>query len=246
MEHWLEQEIAQWVYVAPQIYFWANRQNCAKLPSLKCTHICLWLNPTGHSKFHNTSNHPPPATDSGRTAHTPLYQPVQVVPQYFPAPLFFSCPGQRNQRRPVPVPMTGVCYKSLLWMCTLNTLTWPDHATDIYYTNYGALAGTRNNSMGLPGGMNPTWPLALPLNHIFPPHYVTKWSERADLDLNIRLSNNRVHAVAVTAIWRGQKGKSCMKDQSTNNVTHTEIVFYLYTHTKVVHLTYTLTVKELF
>ena len=26
---------------------------------------------TGHSKFHNTFNHPPPATDSSRTARTP-------------------------------------------------------------------------------------------------------------------------------------------------------------------------------
>ena len=37
-----------------------------------------------------------------------------------------TCPGQSNQRRPVPVPVTGVRYNSLLWMCTLNTLTWPD------------------------------------------------------------------------------------------------------------------------
>ena len=100
-----------------------DRPNCAKFPSLKCTHISLWLKPTGHSKFHNTSNHPPPATDSGRTACTPLYPPVQAVP---PSPLFVSCPGQRNQWRPVPVPVTGVRYNSLLWMCTLNTLTWPD------------------------------------------------------------------------------------------------------------------------
>ena len=75
-------------------------------------------------KFHNTSNHPPPATDSGRTARPPLYPPVQAVPPYSLPPLF-SCPGQRNRRRPVPVPVTGVRYSSLLWMCTLNTLTWP-------------------------------------------------------------------------------------------------------------------------
>ena len=37
---------------------------------------------------------------------------------------FFSCPRQRKRRRPVSVPMTGVHYNSLLWMCTLNTLTW--------------------------------------------------------------------------------------------------------------------------
>ena len=98
------------------------RPNCAKFPSFKCTHIFLWLKPTGHSKFHNTSNHPPPATDSGRTARTLLYRQCR---RSLPPP-FFSCPGQRNQRRPVPVPVTGVRYNSLLWMCTLNTLTWPD------------------------------------------------------------------------------------------------------------------------
>ena len=31
-----------------------------------------------------------------------------------PSPLFFSCPGHRNRRRPVPVPVTGVRYNSLL------------------------------------------------------------------------------------------------------------------------------------
>ena len=68
---------------------------------------------------------PPPATDFGRTARTPLYPPVQAVHPYS-LPLFFSCPGQRNQWKPVSVPVTGVHYHSLLWMCTLNTLTWPD------------------------------------------------------------------------------------------------------------------------
>ena len=43
-----------------------------------------------------------------------------------PPPSFFSCPGQRNQWKPVPVPVTGVCTNSLLWMCMLNTLAWPD------------------------------------------------------------------------------------------------------------------------
>ena len=42
--------------------------------------------------------------------------------RYYP---FFPWLGQRNRRRPVPVPVTGVRYNSLLWMCTLNTdLTW--------------------------------------------------------------------------------------------------------------------------
>ena len=46
-------------------------------------------------------------------------------PTPYALPLFPSCPGQRNRRRPVPVPVTGVRYNSLLWICTLNTLTWP-------------------------------------------------------------------------------------------------------------------------
>ena len=102
--------------------------NCAKFLSLKCSHFSLWLNPTGHSKFRNTSNHPLPATDSCRTASTPLYPPVQAAPPPPPysLPPFLFLSQQRNQQRPVPVPMTGVCYNSLLWMCTLNTVTWPD------------------------------------------------------------------------------------------------------------------------
>ena len=57
-------------------------------------HIFLfWLNPTGHSKFHNTSNHPPPATDSGRTVSTPLYPPTsadgRTPPHLTPSPPFF-------------------------------------------------------------------------------------------------------------------------------------------------------------
>ena len=86
------------------LYFSTDRQNGAKFPSLKCTHISLWLNPTGHSKFHNTSNHPPPATDSGRTARTPLYPPVQAVPLLPPTspPPPFSCPVSRTEE-PVPV-----------------------------------------------------------------------------------------------------------------------------------------------
>ena len=63
-------------------------------------------------------------TDSGRTARTPLYPSVQPVPLY---PLFFfSCPGERNRRRPVSVRVTGVRYNNLFLMGTLNTLTWPD------------------------------------------------------------------------------------------------------------------------
>ena len=84
-------------------------------------------------KSHSSSlRHNPTATDSGRTAHTPLYQSVLAVPPYF-LPPFFSSPGQRNRRRPVPVPVTGMRYNSLLWMSTLNTLTWPVYDTAHVY-----------------------------------------------------------------------------------------------------------------
>ena len=66
-------------------------------------------------------------TDSSRTARVPFYPPVQPPPPHpLLQPLPPSCPGQRNQWRHVPVAVTGVRYNSLLWMCTLNTLTWPD------------------------------------------------------------------------------------------------------------------------
>ena len=34
-------------------------------------------------------NHPPPATDSGRTVRTPLYPPVQAAPHHYSNPPFF-------------------------------------------------------------------------------------------------------------------------------------------------------------
>ena len=94
----------------------------------------FWLNPTGHSKFHNTLNIHLPATDLDRTACTLLYPPLQAVPtSSFPHP-FYPAPEQRNWRKPVPVPVTGVCYNSLFWMCTLNTLTWPNK-DGVHYGN---------------------------------------------------------------------------------------------------------------
>ena len=71
-------------YVAPQFFIFQQTIQIALNFFHWNAHIFLfWLNPTGHSKFHNTSNHPTPATDSGRTARTPLYQPVQAVPPFF-------------------------------------------------------------------------------------------------------------------------------------------------------------------
>ena len=107
------------MHICDSGYFSADRPNCATFPSLKCAHISLWVNPTGQSKFHNISNHTQPATDSGRTARTPLYPPVQAVPPYSlpPPPPCVSCPGQKNHLRPVPVPMTGVHYNSFVYWC---------------------------------------------------------------------------------------------------------------------------------
>ena len=110
-------------YVAPQFFIF--RWTVQIAPKISFIEICIYfsfgLTPTGHSQFHNTSNHPPPATDSSRTARTPLYPPVQAVPPYFLPPFF-----PVRDRWPVPVRMTGIRYNSLLWMWTLNTLTWPD------------------------------------------------------------------------------------------------------------------------
>ena len=86
-------------YVAPQFFIlWRTVQIAPNFLHWNAHIFLFWLNPTGHSKFHNTSNHPPPATDSGRTARTPLYPPVQAVRPYS-LPPFCSCPGQRNRRR---------------------------------------------------------------------------------------------------------------------------------------------------
>ena len=89
-------------HVAPQIVLvgWPNY-----------THISFWLNPTGHSKFHNTSN----------IIHL-LPTPVRL--------LVLSCTRQCRQPPSYSLPpffffFTCAC-DCLLWMCTLNTLTWPD------------------------------------------------------------------------------------------------------------------------
>ena len=76
--------------VAPQFFIFRwTVQNAPNFLHSNAHIFLFWLNPTGHSKFHNTSKHPPPATDSGRTAQTPLYPPVQAVPPLTPSPLFF-------------------------------------------------------------------------------------------------------------------------------------------------------------
>ena len=72
------------------------------------------------------------------------------VDPLLPPPLF-SCPGQRNRQRPVPVSVTGVRYNSLLWMYTLNTLAWPDLTWGVgefcqfFSMRYGISCGLRRS-----------------------------------------------------------------------------------------------------
>ena len=117
-------------YVAPQFYLFFGRPSKSAPNFLHWNaHIFLfWLNPTGHSKFHNTSNHPPPATDSSRTVRTPLYLPVQAVPPYSLPPFFFL------SRTEEPV-SASTCTRDrrALQQFALNVhvkhwpdLTWPD------------------------------------------------------------------------------------------------------------------------
>ena len=99
--------------VAP-LFILPNPPNCAKFPSLKCAHISFWLNPTGHSKFHNTLNHPPPATDLGRTACTPLYPPLQPPPPINPSPLLFLSRTEELAKARYLCPWQCVRYNCLL------------------------------------------------------------------------------------------------------------------------------------
>ena len=80
-------------YVAPQfLIFWRTVQIAPNFIHCNAHIFLFWLNPTGHSKFHNTSNHSPPTTDSGRTARTPLYPPKQAAP--LTPSLFFPLPDR--------------------------------------------------------------------------------------------------------------------------------------------------------
>ena len=88
------------VQIAPNLLHWN-------------AHILLfWLNPTGHAKFHNTSDC--------------LYSllPASTGDFFF---FFLPVPNRGTGEGLVPVPVTGVRYNSLLGMCTLNILTWPNY-----------------------------------------------------------------------------------------------------------------------
>ena len=53
--------------------------------------------------------------------HNPHTHTLNILTKYkVHSQPWHTCPGQRT------VPVTGVRYNSLLWMCTLNPLTWPD------------------------------------------------------------------------------------------------------------------------
>ena len=71
------------------IFFLADHPNWAKFLSLKCAHILFWLNPMGHSKFHNTPKIP---SSCYRPQSDCLYSFVPTSaggPPFIPSPLFF-------------------------------------------------------------------------------------------------------------------------------------------------------------
>ena len=95
-------------YVAPQFYFSADRLNCAKISFIEMrTYFSFGV------ILRDIPNSLTP-----QTTIRLLLIPVGL--------LVLPCTRQCRRSPPLPVPVTGVRYNSLLWMCTLNTLTWPD------------------------------------------------------------------------------------------------------------------------
>ena len=79
----------------------------------------------GHSKFRNASKHPPPATDSGQTALTPLYPPVQAVPTLHPPPPPPPAPFCFLSRTEEPAKAgTCACDRCVLQQLALNGMEW--------------------------------------------------------------------------------------------------------------------------
>ena len=98
----------------PYHLFLADRPLCTKFPKLKCAHILFWLNPTGHSKFHNiitTLCLLPIFSDCLYFLVPASAGDPPPPPPPYPLPLFFPVPDRGWQ----------ACSTSLLWMCTLNT-----------------------------------------------------------------------------------------------------------------------------
>ena len=145
-------------YVAPQFFiFLRTVQIASNFLHWNACIFLFWLNPTGHSKFHNTSNHHPPATDSGRTARTPLYPPVQVVPPSSSPLLFFLSQTEEPAK-------AGTCARDrrALQQLALNVhvkhsdLTWPDLFS---LTNKTIYCPSQTGSWGVCLGRH-TWTLS--------------------------------------------------------------------------------------
>ena len=105
VEHWMERDIAQWVHSMKDRSDDPSHHERTLLPRSylallymyifllrRCIKSILPLTP---SPFFSCSLYPP--------------VPTRLLP-----PPFSSCPLQRNQRRPVRVPVIGVCYNNLL------------------------------------------------------------------------------------------------------------------------------------
>ena len=91
------------------LYFSADRLNCAQFPSLKRAHI---LRDIPNSITLQTTLRLLPIPVG--LLVLPCIRECRLYPVTIPTPFFPPCPGQRNRRRSVPVPVTGVRYNSLL------------------------------------------------------------------------------------------------------------------------------------
>ena len=82
-----------------------------------------------------------PQTNSGRTARTPLYPPVQAVPPYS-CPLFYSCPGEGQYLCPLQACATTACSKCTHSLHIRSAGFYP-YITTIWMNSY---FGTRHTS----------------------------------------------------------------------------------------------------
>ena len=72
---------------------------------------CLWVGFAYQVSCHDSCVQPLIAVKEGNVFIKDALNLIAVNVELLD---LFSCPGQRNQRRPVPVPVTGVRYNSLL------------------------------------------------------------------------------------------------------------------------------------
>ena len=120
---WPEWEIAQWFHheglIRRPIIPWADTLSCSYVSLLK------WIKAPQFYIFQWTVQFAP--TFHHWNVHIFLFGLIlrDIQSPLTPSPFFFLSWTE------VPVPMTGMRYISLLWMCTINTLTWPDLVCDI-------------------------------------------------------------------------------------------------------------------